>query len=1699
MFECRILRRLEVDGVLSCNIGSSSKSYLQFGISLKITPHTTDEHARTVTTEHTGRARGKGRVDKLYHIGEFSNNSFIIRMLKRPKPGEDEEDILRMQEEFLREKQRQNLQPAAAVTNLRPNERTKLSNSTETGRKPSKYAQAKGLKGQTEKKARFEESTSVVGDILEKNLEEPEKIEPEVEDDKVYYPKVIPSLLGDIVEKNVTDFVDFDTTEMPSQGFPVVTKQTSLFYKRKTAQSVNKNENVKMDVDEPSTSTDTSKKQSNLNLPEKSFILSSKEASDIHKENVKLLSEMSEQDILEERKKLLSSIDPKLVEFLKTKRQQASKPESFKSEEKLPATVENKDTSEEAMDTTIAIPENNNLWENDVLTHPEINKWLHFDSLEKDKLEWMKGIEESKKVKADEPYEARFDFNGYLLPYTMEYNEKTKPLFHHGDEPHRPGYSITELIELTRSTVTQQRVMALNTIAGIIEYYSAGTYKNVIEIPVSKLFFIIRIAMDDNKVIILEPALRAMRNLLYNRIDEASLDALIGFEEGTLQPCLENDKSEIEELQSKESEFTDYHLAEIDIMTALQRTEILQRLYYILESVKPNFNCVQYSLQILSRLARDSLETAQKIVEMEHLMNTIIKNFIPVTSTNFVFDPSIVYNGKPVLAALKFIRIMSLQSLDVTRILLMKYDLLKPISEYISSAVDRMYGLKIQIEAVCTLSNILCFGLGTDVAVSLFPVIVTALHKHVKGTDIFVESSILSATHAAVVLQLVNRLLRCILGGMDSYKSQIYPLLKEGVQKWMGQLSQASSYTCGHLRLLCSAIDCCKTVTLIENLPMKFLNDSLRTLSQSQGFAVIIRNMIPSSNLLSGLDNKDLHLTKNLMSLGGSVIDSPQKVLPILNIASPMPFLASLFNLLTYVNDKEISEMFLRHLTMYLSKISNKVPKGSKDLLYTVANKLCYILRNDKKYELDFLFGYVVFNKHWFTAERLLHLVNLTDADGFSKALTSIEDIKLCYSRVVNINYRDTGPNIKFKSWQEPILPRDWIYLPILTLYSRSQEAENTPKVFGEHSRKVAARIAAEKEFITRCSLEWILFNELCFPDLLNDIDVTDRLCRIMCVFLSDNSLFLDPKIKILLKKCTEILFKKKSKLNFDKQLVGLHNFQDFFTQFLEQFQSVSYGDPTFAACVLVPLAQRHDVKWRKLLWSEYAGCLRALDCPEEYLCYDINEYLQPEETDESLIQSYFQALSSNLRVLLGIAELKQAYEENNEEIKYVVLVNCGGTIDLVDILQPEEEVVFFVLDAHKPTDVCNVYSDGQVRLVYKDSEENIPNFDDIFRDDEEEEDEETGSGREGLEAMVEKRRERRAWEERRNTLMFNYTQFSYYGKPGARVTLEKDVNLPLYRVWSLEAALCHAPAFAPALRLHTLAGHARLRQLLADTGIPLQQARQAYRSMDVELRRSLLTSLETAAPKHKLPVPSHTTFLLQRVHSPTIAAIDVVYAIMGLIEHETIPKAEGFQLALECLATETGENESRRLGWQAAQRALEAVARVVHSTLSGRKLHLAGPFSYFIIQEGTPEARLVKGPLWLGVAARWVSLGSAGRAVLVSAPLDAHSCILLGVSPRYQHEPRNVRAGSDEVGRVRVVGPRRHFHHHTPTRAEGAVPRRTHCFTGVTTPYKLPELFTIVLVKDNEDRVWLPKGGFKLCSATLIAITRIFTLSRYV
>lgn len=64
-------------------------------------------------------------------------------------------------------------------------------------------------------------------------------------------------------------------------------------------------------------------------------------------------------------------------------------------------------------------------------------------------------------------------------------------------------------------------------------------------------------------------------------------------------------------------------------------------------------------------------------------------------------------------------------------------------------------------------------------------------------------------------------------------------------------------------------------------------------------------------------------------------------------------------------------------------------------------------------------------------------------------------------------------------------------------------------------------------------------------------------------------------------------------------------------------------------------------------------------------------------------------------------------------------MVNCGGTLDIVELLRPEEHVTFFILDSHRPYDLCNVHSDRQIQILGEPTpEDNIPEYDEVFCDD---------------------------------------------------------------------------------------------------------------------------------------------------------------------------------------------------------------------------------------------------------------------------------------------------------------------------------------------------------------------------------------------
>lgn len=160
------------------------------------------------------------------------------------------------------------------------------------------------------------------------------------------------------------------------------------------------------------------------------------------------------------------------------------------------------------------------------------------------------------------------------------------------------------------------------------------------------------------------------------------------------------------------------------------------------------------------------------------------------------------------------------------------------------------------------------------------------------------------------------------------------------------------------------------------------------------------------------------------------------------------------------------------------------------------------------------------------------------------------------------------------------------------------------------------------------------------------------------------------------------------------------------------------------------------------------------------------------------ILQTLFRSESTlyTLVPVEGTQELVEAYRRFSDKVKYVVFVNCGGTIDLVETLEPEPDVLLFVIDSHKPSDICNVYSRSQVRLIGKpDESEHIPQFDEIFLDtatESESEEEEI------TEETLERRQERRRWKENRNRVLFDYTQFSFYGRASSLVVFDVVWNL---------------------------------------------------------------------------------------------------------------------------------------------------------------------------------------------------------------------------------------------------------------------------------------------------------------------------------
>ncbi|XP_053659436.1 cell division control protein 45 homolog [Anopheles marshallii] len=482
---------------------------------------------------------------------------------------------------------------------------------------------------------------------------------------------------------------------------------------------------------------------------------------------------------------------------------------------------------------------------------------------------------------------------------------------------------------------------------------------------------------------------------------------------------------------------------------------------------------------------------------------------------------------------------------------------------------------------------------------------------------------------------------------------------------------------------------------------------------------------------------------------------------------------------------------------------------------------------------------------------------------------------------------------------------------------------------------------------------------------------------------------------------------------------------------------------------------------------------------------------------------------------IMGLTGMRRAYNEHKGDVRYVLLVNCGGCIDIVDVLQPEQDVVFFICDAHRPYDVCNVYSDGQVRILGEmNSSENIPAFDDIFQDSDNESNDEDDAGYDDdnagsdsdegttadskgnnriqrIEQRLLRRRARKAWQERRITLMFEYSQYAYYGSSSAlsifelawrmskdsldllwwaivgvteqkllgkvesssytllierlqshvsrltnkesdqaiqtsvKIVFESDLQLALFRHWSVLDSLRYSYYPACRLKLWTHKGDKQMNELLVDMGLPLVQAKQTFNAMDLVLRKEFYEKIEKFAPKYNMPDVTYASFVLQYGYRNRYSAADYVYSMLAILEsvrQDRLPEA-CFLQSMDALSR--AKKSILDEGIEMCKTLLTTIFKQVQTCLEMHQIRSAGPFLYLVLQE---EVSFFSCPYGLMLLARFllrahVAVSRNRRAqelpLIAVAPIDLQSGIslLAGVPPACEDSRHFFAKAFEEAG----------------------------------------------------------------------------------
>ena len=117
------------------------------------------------------------------------------------------------------------------------------------------------------------------------------------------------------------------------------------------------------------------------------------------------------------------------------------------------------------------------------------------------------------------------------------------------------------------------------------------------------------------------------------------------------------------------------------------------------------------------------------------------------------------------------------------------------------------------------------------------------------------------------------------------------------------------------------------------------------------------------------------------------------------------------------------------------------------------------------------------------------------------------------------------------------------------------------------------------------------------------------------------------------------------------------------------------------------------------------------------------------------------------------------------------------------------------------------------------------------------------------------------------------------------KLTYQKELNLNLYRHWSISESLHHTIYTAAKFKIWTHKGKQKLSEFLAELGLPLVQVKQTFATMDLGIRTELRSMFEEKTEKYGLEDITYNSFVASFGFRHKFCAADIVFAVLALLE----------------------------------------------------------------------------------------------------------------------------------------------------------------------------------------------------------------------